>query len=189
MHPSQQQPPTTWDKIEAYLGAVIELVKALCWFAIMLPIIWVIWVLVWGSGAEQKNSTEVKPVTVTIENEHPGDRAVIERAVQVFGSACPDLFSRFHSDIVSIITQVSDTIVARYLEEQKGWHRNVYLRVTLSERADSMPRQWRAGGNTLHYWLGAGLGSRIRFAEGSEPACLRLSAGQRFRRFHATSRF
>jgi hypothetical protein len=91
--------------------------------------------------------------------------------VQVFGSACPSLFSRFHSDIVSILAEVDDT-AARYLEEEKGWHRNVYLRVMLSERADSMPREWRAGGNTLHYWLGAGREPGVRSQKDqSQLAC------------------
>lgn len=103
-----------------------------------------------------------KPVTVTISYQKPGDAELVERAVQVFATACPDLFGRFRRDVEWIEAEVSDTIVAPYLEEQKGWRRNVYLRIKIADDARSTPREWRAAYQTLHYWLGAGWDPGIR---------------------------
>lgn len=65
-----------------------------------------------------------------------------------------------------------DTIVAPYLEEEKGWRRNVYLQVRLSDHVRTIPPSWYADRQTLHYWLGAGWEPGIRSQKDqSQLAC------------------
>jgi hypothetical protein len=118
--------------------------------------VWKLW-----SWIEEPAAT-LKPLPVTISHPRPGDAELVEQAMQVFMTECPDLFGRFRRDVDLIEAQVYDTMVAPYLEEQRGWRRNVYLQIKLSENARYVPGEFRPWNQTLHYWLGAGWAPGIR---------------------------
>ena len=82
--------------------------------------------------------------------------------MRVFTAACPALFERFRRDIEWIEASVSNTMVATYLEEQRGWRRNIYLQIKISDHPSTTPPEWRAARQVLHYWLGAGWAPGIR---------------------------
>jgi len=57
-----------------------------------------------------------------------------------------------------------------------GWQREVYVQVKIADRPASIPAEWRVGGHTLIYILGAGHVAGIVAQKGTSRRMLGLPA-------------
>ena len=90
----------------------------------------------------------------------PEQGEIVQRAADAFAAACPNLFTRFAKDVESATLSVTEndeaTRAIDHMYGEYGWDRYVYVAVKIIDRPSQIPNSMRAGGHTLHYFLGGG---------------------------------
>lgn len=89
--------------------------------------------------------------------------ANIEKTINVFRKACPNLFDKYWSDV----TEAKATVWPHFMKavygevtmpflDQYGWRYSLFLEITISENPQKIPYSYNANGHTLFYHLGGG---------------------------------
>lgn len=118
----------------------------------------------------EKNQSKLLFSTPNKSNWSQQDIEKIQAAIGRFSNQCSPLLE-YKNDIQSIVLDLRETSHSSLLE--RGWQQDAYVQVTIKDSPESIPKSYRARGQTCHYNLG--LGSHIGISAIKTP-CQKLCA-------------
>lgn len=121
-------------------------------------------VLLGSCSQEGKQPSSLSVVPVYDDKFSPEEMAMAQKAFPIFCQTCQPLMGEYAADIEWIeITHGIDRLEGEglpnngcmdYRCDDYGWDKEIYIKVKIKDRTEVIPKEVRAFGHTLHFYLG-----------------------------------